>query len=188
MHRELVKFGAVGALAFIVDFGTFNLLRFGLFGVPGPLADKPLSAKTASVVLATVAAWLGNRYWTFRRRRRAGASREFLLFVGMNAAGLAIALGCLWISHYVLGLRTALADNIAGNFVGLGLGTLFRFWAYRRFVFPETADTPVDLGTELAASLPAVAPEHAELAVADLRELELEAELLAESERARSHG
>ncbi|MGZ4722528.1 MAG: GtrA family protein, partial [Oryzihumus sp.] len=30
-----------------------------------------------------------------------------------------------------------LADNISANGVGLVLGTLFRFWAYRRFVFSE---------------------------------------------------
>ena len=38
-------------------------------------------------------------------------------------------------SHYVLDLRSPLADNISANGVGLVLGTLFRFWAYRRFVF-----------------------------------------------------
>ena len=32
-------------------------------------------------------------------------------------------------------LDSQLADNIAGNGVGLVLGTLFRFWAYRTFVF-----------------------------------------------------
>ena len=134
VYREMVKFGAVGALAFVVDIGVFNLLRVGgHFG----LDAKPLTAKTISVFVATVVAWLGNRYWTFRHRRRASARREFALFAVMNAGGLAIALACLAFSHYVLGLRSALADNVAGNVVGLGLGTLFRFWAYRRLVFTE---------------------------------------------------
>ncbi|HEX8495873.1 MAG TPA: GtrA family protein [Actinomycetales bacterium] len=134
LAREMVKFGAVGAVAFVVDLGVFNLLRFGL-GDGGPLEHKPLTAKAISVVVATTVAWLGNRFWTFRHRRRASARREAVLFFFFNAAGLVIALACLGVSHYLLGFRSALADNIAANGIGLVLGTLFRFWAYRRFVF-----------------------------------------------------
>ncbi len=141
--REMVKFGAVGALAFVVDVGTFNLLRFGL-GDGGPLEAKPLTAKVASAAAATVVAWLGNRLWTFRHRRRASVGHEFVLFVAFNVAGMAIALSCLGVSHYLLDLTSPQADNISANGIGLVLGTLFRFWAYRTFVFRgELADDPV---------------------------------------------
>lgn len=133
--RELMKFGLVGAVAYVVDVTVFNVLRYG--GGGGPLEDKPLTAKAISVAVATVVAWLGNRYWTFRRRRRAAARREFALFVLMNIAGMGIALVCLGVSHYVLGLTSPLADNISANVVGLVLGTAFRFWAYRTLVFTE---------------------------------------------------
>ena len=53
----------------------------------------------------------------------------------MCTIGLGISLTILWFSHYVLGLTSPLADNISANIVGLGAGSLFRFWAYRRFVF-----------------------------------------------------
>jgi putative flippase GtrA len=188
VYREMVKFGAVGAVAFLVDVGTFNLLRFGFFGVEGPLEGKPLTAKACSAFIATIVAWLGNRYWTFRRRRRASRRREFVLFLVMNALGLGIALACLGFSHYVLGLQSALADNIAGNVIGLGLGTLFRFWTYKRFVFThelaEEAHRTVELPDEqrelarelhrrelvgeIAAALPASSPDHAELLAADI--------------------
>jgi putative flippase GtrA len=139
--REVIKFGVVGAVAFVVDAGLFNLLRFG----PGEvLGDKPLTAKVVSVSVATCVAWYGNRQWTFRRRRTAAPVRELLQFAVINAIGLAIGLVCLGTSHYVLGLRSPLADNISANGVGLVLSTLFRFWAYRRFVFTvELADDPV---------------------------------------------
>ncbi len=145
--RELVKFGVVGAVAFVVDLGVFNLLRYGLrpfgLGEGGPLEAKPLSAKVVSVIAATTVAWLGNRLWTFRHRRRASAPRELVLFFVVNGVGLAIALACLGFSHYVLDLRSPLADNISANGVGLVLGTLFRFWAYRRYVFNAEL-APVD--------------------------------------------
>lgn len=138
LYREAAKFGAVGAIAFVVDTGVFNLMRTGIIGGDQGFAEKPLTAKTISVFVATIVAWLGNRYWTFRHRRRASLQREFLLFGVMNVGGLVISLACLGFSHYVLQLTSALADNIAGNGVGLVLGTLFRFWAYRQFVFTTT--------------------------------------------------
>ena len=41
----------------------------------------------------------------------------------------------LAVSHYGLGFTSPLADNIAKNVIGLGIGTVFRFWTYRTWVF-----------------------------------------------------
>ena len=139
LGREIAKFGAVGLLAFVLDIGLFNLLRFA--GGEGPLYDRPLTAKIISVVVATTFAYFGNRYWTFRHRGRTSFGREYVLFFVLNGVGLAISVGCLWFSHYALGLTSALADNISANLIGVGLGTLFRFWSYRRWVFPDDAET-----------------------------------------------
>lgn len=129
LARELMKFGAVGAVAFVVDVGVFN---FALLVVE----LGPLTSKTVSVVVATTVAYAGNRAWTFRHRERRGLRREYTLFFAFNAIGLLIALLCLGFTFYVLGLRSALAQNIAANGFGLVLATAFRFWSYRRFVFP----------------------------------------------------
>lgn len=132
---ELIRFGSVGAVSYVVDLGVFNLLRFG----PGELlGHKPLTAKVVSVALATLVAWVGNRYWTFQGRRSDSKTRELMGFAVVNIGGLLIGVGCLAFSHYVLDLRTPLADNISANGVGLVLGTLFRYVAYRRFVFIGT--------------------------------------------------
>ena len=103
------------------------------------LHDKPVTAKFISVTVATVATYLGNRHWTWRHRERTGLHREYVLFFVLNGIGLLIAAGCLGFSRYVLDLHSALADNIAANVVGLGLGTLFRFWSYRKFVFRKNS-------------------------------------------------
>ena len=140
--REIAKFGVVGLIALVVDISLFNILRFA--GGEGPLYDKPLTAKALSVIAATTVAYFGNRYWTFRHRGRTHMGREYLLFFLLNGVGMLIALSCLWFSHYALGLDSALADNISANVVGLALGTLFRFWSYRKWVFPQVPNDPAD--------------------------------------------
>lgn len=137
---ELMRFGSVGLAAFIVDVGLFNLIRFG----PGQLLlDQPLTAKIISVSAAMLVAWLGNRYWTFATRRSTSGAVaggwELGKYVIANLIGMAIALACLWFSHYVLVLTSPLADNIAANGVGLVLGTIFRYLAYRHWVFNGAA-------------------------------------------------
>jgi len=170
--HEVAKFGLVGLLGLVVDLPIYNWL---VFANPLVLADsgegmlhhKPLTAKLISTTVATVVTYFGNRYWTWRHRERSGLHREYVLFFVLNGIGLLIAAGCLAFSRYVLDLHTWLSDNIAANFIGLGLGTLFRFWSYRKFVFKEeieldevehtpAPDSPADLDNENTGDLPVV--------------------------------
>jgi putative flippase GtrA len=139
--RELGKFGTVGGISFLIDLTIFNVLLHNGF--------ETLVAKTISTVIAATIAFVGNRYWTWRDREHHGMARQYSTFFVLNAVGLGIGLSCLAISHYALGqiwpaLQSPLADNISGQLVGTALGTLFRFWSYKRFVFraaaPEVSD------------------------------------------------
>jgi putative flippase GtrA len=135
MRKELSKFGVIGLVAYVIDLTVFNLLRFA--GGEGPLYDKPLTAKVFSVLAATTFAYFGNRHWTVKDRTRSSFRREYGLFFAFNAVGMIISLSCLWISHYLLGFDSALADNVSANVIGLILGTIFRFWGYHNWVFPN---------------------------------------------------
>ncbi len=128
IYREMIKFGVVGLIAFVIDIGLANLLWHTV------LSDKVTTAKIISGAVATLFAWFGNRQWTFRHRRSRPAHHEVALFFGVNAIALGISALTLYISHYPLGFVSILADNVA-TIIGIGLGTLFRFWAYRKFVF-----------------------------------------------------
>ncbi|MBE1606294.1 GtrA family protein [Actinopolymorpha pittospori] len=139
---ELAKFGTVGAAAAVVDILGSNLLRFGL-------DLGPLTSKTISVAVAASLAFLGNRFWTWRHRARTNLAREYLLYFALNAVGLLIALLVVGFTFYVLRLQGPLAYNISGNVVGLGLGTLFRFWSYQKWVFLPPELPPVDPATGL---------------------------------------
>lgn len=138
---ELSRFGSVGLVAYIVDVGLMNLLRFG----PGQvLGDKVLTAKLISATVATIVAWILNRSWTFSGKRTRNKTREFIGYALVNVGGIAIALGCLWFSHYVLGFTSPMADNISANVIGLGLGTAFRYFGYKTFVFTGADESSDD--------------------------------------------
>ena len=147
--QEIAKFGVVGMMALVVDVGLFNLLRFAGPDGEGLLFDKPLTAKVISTVLATTFSYFANRHWTFAERKRSGFMREYVLFFVINGIAMIFPLGMLWFSHYALGLTSPLADNISANVIGLILGTVFRFWAYRTFVFTSAEESPADEGSEL---------------------------------------
>ena len=128
---EVVTFLAVGGAGYVVDVGGFNLLR----AVPLFATHDPSWAKAVAVALATVVTYVGNRAVTWRDSTSPHRRREIALFVVLNVVGLGFSVVALLVSHDLLGLTGAVADNVSANVIGLGLGTLFRFWTYRRFVF-----------------------------------------------------
>jgi len=134
---QLTRFGLVGLVGLVIDVSVFNLLRTTVLS-PEELHSGPLIAKIISTSLAITANWLGNRYWTFRAERRVRFVREGIQFAVVSVGGMLLALGCLWVSHYLLGYTGVLADNISSNGVGLVLGTAFRFWLYRTWVFSRS--------------------------------------------------
>ena len=130
--REFIQFGMVGATAYVVDAGLFNLLQHGPLGV---LAGHPNTAQFIAAATATLYSWIANRLWTYRGRTRANATREAILFFFANACGIGISQFCLLFTHHILGFTSALADNIAVYVVGFALGTAFRFFFYHYVVF-----------------------------------------------------
>ncbi|CAB4569438.1 MAG: GtrA family protein [Actinobacteria bacterium] len=140
---ELMKFGTVGGIAYIVNLLLFNLLVHFPFS---PLDDRPVTGSLIAGIVSILIAYFGNRFWTWRERPRRAMSREIALFFIINGIGIAIASGVLYISRYVLGFESAFADNIAANVIGVGIGTIFRFLSYRIWVFPKALPTAKAVG------------------------------------------
>ena len=156
--REFLQFGLVGALAFVVDAGLFNLFQHGPTGF---LAGHPNTANVLSATIATIFSWVANRLWTYRGRTQDNVAREALLFAFANIGGVLITQFCLFFTHEVLQLSSPLADNVAAYVVGFALGTAFRFVFYHYIVFTGTAqcpDSPGSVTVAVVGGAPATRP------------------------------
>ncbi|WP_263480160.1 GtrA family protein [Curtobacterium sp. TXMA1] len=90
-----------------------------------------------AIAVASVVTYFGSRLWTFRDRAGSQTLRSFLVFAAINVAAILLQLGCLAFSRYVLHLDSPLADNVAGTLVGQAVATVFRYFAYGKFVFKD---------------------------------------------------
>ena len=124
---ELTKFGVVGLAGSVIDLGGAAYLH-GALGV-GPMVSKGLA-----IIAATVVTYLGSRFWTFRHRANQALLREGVLFAALNVVGLAIAECVIAFVTYGLDMKGTLAYN-AASVAGTGLGTIFRYFSYKKWVF-----------------------------------------------------
>jgi putative flippase GtrA len=138
-HHELIKFAIVGGTTFVIDSAIFYTLKLTI------LEPKPVTAKVISGVIAVIASYILNREWSFRDRGGRERHHEALLFFAFSGVGVLLSMAPLWISSYILQLRVPtvsltvenVADFISAYIIGNLLQMAFRFWAFRRWVFPD---------------------------------------------------
>jgi putative flippase GtrA len=138
-HHELIKFAIVGATTFVIDSAVFYTLKLTV------LEPKPVTAKIIAGIVAVIASYILNREWSFQNRGGRERHHEALLFFGFSGIGVLICMAPLWFSSYVLQLRVPdvsltaenIADFISAYIIGNLMQMAFRFWAFRRWVFPD---------------------------------------------------
>jgi putative flippase GtrA len=138
-HRELVKFALVGGTTWVIDTAVFLVLKSTV------LEPKPLTAKIIAVLMATIVSYVLNREWSFRTRGGRERHHEAALFFLISGVGVAVYSAPLAVSRYVLDLQVPavsllsqnVADFVSGQIIGVLAGMAFRWWAFRRFVFPH---------------------------------------------------
>lgn len=141
--KELTAFGIVGVVALAIDIGVFTWLA----------PHGALKAKAVSSVLSTTFAYFGNRHLSFSHRARTGLARETSYFFGINLITLIFSELVIGFFVYVLDYGHGSRMVFLVNLGTIAVGTVFRFWSYKRFVFlhPDRVHAHnVDLDEELA--------------------------------------
>jgi len=149
-HHELIKFAIVGATTFVIDSSIFYTLKLTV------LEPKPVTAKVIAGIVAVIASYILNREWSFRDRGGRDRHHEALLFFAVSAVGVLLSMAPLWFSRYVLDLQTPnvslaienISDFLSAYLIGNLMQMAFRFWAFRRWVFPDEVGREPDRALE----------------------------------------
>ena len=158
-HHELIKFAIVGGTTFVIDSAIFYTLKLTI------LDYKPVTAKVIAGIVAVIASYVLNREWSFRDRGGRERHHEALLFFAFSGVGVLLSMAPLWFSSYVLQLREPMvsltveniADFISAYIIGNLLQMAFRFWAFRRWVFPDEFARNPDKALESALTAGGIA-------------------------------
>jgi len=119
---RLMRFGAVGGLAFAVHWLTVVV-------IVSHLSIQPLVANIFGFLAAFQVSYVGHRYWTFGAD--AGTENSLPRFFLVAIAGFFINEGiyAVLLKHTALGYKGALVIAVAG--AAAGTYVLSHFWAFR---------------------------------------------------------
>lgn len=95
---QIMKFGAVGAVAFVIDYGLLAALT-EIFGV------NYLVSATISFTASVVFNYAASMRYVFTRKEDMSRRREFVIFVVLSIIGLLINNACMWAGVELLGLH-----------------------------------------------------------------------------------
>jgi putative flippase GtrA len=143
-HRELLKFAVVGGTTFVIDNGIWYGLKLTV------LAAKPVTAKVIAVLIAVIVSYVLNREWSFRTRGGRERHHEAALFFLISGMAVALTVAPLYVSRYVFLLHKPyvsllvqeIADFVSGSIIGMLLAMVFRYWAFKKWVFPNKDARP----------------------------------------------
>ena len=85
-----MKFGIVGVIAFVIDWGILNLL-VGIFHMHNVLAA------TISFIVSLIFNYLASMAFVFERKENADKKKEFLIFMVLSLIGLGVNTIVLWL-------------------------------------------------------------------------------------------
>ena len=131
---QFAKFGLIGVLNTLLDFGILNLLSYLTKVYSGPTL---VLLNVFAFLAANVNSYFWNKSWTFSGRAKNAAS-EFGKFLLVSIIGFAINSLILWflttLMHPLGGLSPQLWEN-AAKIVATVVYTIWNFIGYKLLVF-----------------------------------------------------
>ncbi|WP_342069204.1 GtrA family protein [Yoonia algicola] len=122
---QMLRFGAVGGVGFVVDGGLLWLLI--------SLDFNPYLARALSFPVAVVVTWALNRNWTFRATRDASKEGQFRRYFGVQLIG---SMANYLTYSAIIGLfGTASLTIFLGFSLGSFFGALMNFFGARHVAF-----------------------------------------------------
>ena len=133
--NQIMKFGIVGALAFVIDYGVYTILANGL-------QINYLIANICGFVLSLIFNYLMSMKFVFERKENADKKKEFVTFAILSVIGLGIneliIYGCvdgIYLNSAVLQEQFGLGlAKQAGKIIATGIVMVYNFISRKIFI------------------------------------------------------
>lgn len=125
LAAQFAKFGVVGFLAFLIDYGVLMVLTQAL-------GWDPVLSAAISFVISVVFNYLASMRYVFTRRDDLSRRKEFVLFVVLSVIGLGINELVIWAGTAAFGVG-ALAVT-ATKIVATVIVALWNFWSRKKWL------------------------------------------------------
>ncbi len=138
---QFMKFGVVGVIAFVIDYGLMVLLT-EIFGV------NYLVSATISFTVSVIFNYLASMRYVFSHKEGMSRRREFVIFVVLSVIGLGINNGLMWIGTGLLGISYLITKLFATVVV-----MLWNFITRKKFLDGGDGHDDQNLAEELIDNL-----------------------------------
>ena len=130
-----MKFGVVGVIAFVIDYGLLALLTEA-FGV------NYLVSATISFTASVVFNYAASMRYVFTHKEGMSRRREFAIFVVLSVIGLGLNNGCMWAGVEFLGIHYLI--------VKIGATFIVMVWNFvTRKIFLDAGDAPGEILSDI---------------------------------------
>ncbi len=145
---QIMKFGVVGVLAFLIDFGIYTILNavFEKVGIADAYPQSYLVAQFFGFMVSLIFNYIMSMKFVFERREGMSRKREFTIFFVLSAIGLVINEVILFIGvdviyAYWTWLQSWMSLSFAKTFFKLGAtGVVMVYNFISRKIFLEKKD------------------------------------------------
>lgn len=104
--EQIMKFGVVGVIAFVIDYGLMVVLT-ELFGV------NYLVSATVSFIVSVTFNYFASMRYVFTHKEGMSRRREFVIFVVLSVIGLGINDLFMWLGTGLLGISYLISKLVA---------------------------------------------------------------------------
>jgi len=128
--RQFIKFGLVGGINTVLDFGVYLALTRWL-------DLHYLVANLVAFILAASSSFILNKYWTFRDNRLAGLTFQYLKFLIVSTVGAALTELTLFALVHFAGW-----PDIVAKIMAIGVVMFWNFFANKHWTFRRLSVEP----------------------------------------------
>lgn len=137
--KQFMKFGVVGTIAFIIDYGLMVLLT-EVFGI------NYLVSTTVSFIVSVIFNYIASMRYVFRHKEDMSRRKEFVIFVVLSVIGLIFNDALMWLFTSIVGISYLISKLIATVMV-----TFYNFLTRKKFL--DAGDSQESVAEEVLESL-----------------------------------